>query len=74
VQLVYAIFGVVEGLVAIRLVLKALGANPSAAFAQIIYGLSGPLVAPFAALFPSPASNGMVLESASIMTHTTSVH
>ena len=38
-QLVYWIFGLVEGLIAIRLVLKALGANPSAGFAQFIYHL-----------------------------------
>jgi hypothetical protein len=67
VQLVYLVFGVVEGLVAIRFVLKALGANPNAAFAQLIYGLTANLVAPFAGLFPSPTSGGMVLEAASII-------
>src|SRR5262249_48351103 len=33
-QLVYWIFGLIEGLIAIRFVLKALGANPTAGFAQ----------------------------------------
>src|SRR5947199_7066536 len=33
-QLIYWIFGLVEGLIAIRFVLKALGANPSAGFAE----------------------------------------
>jgi YggT family protein len=67
IQLIYLIFGIVEGLVAIRFVLKALGANPNAGFAQLIYGLTANLVAPFASLFPSPTSGGMVIETASIV-------
>ena len=33
VQLVYLVFGLIEGLIAIRFVPKALGANPAAGFA-----------------------------------------
>src|SRR5438034_11612378 len=39
-QLVYWVFGLIEGLVLVRFVLKALGANPSAGFAQFIYGIT----------------------------------
>ncbi|HLZ26725.1 MAG TPA: YggT family protein [Chloroflexota bacterium] len=67
IQLVYLIFGLIEGLIAIRFVLKALGANASAGFAQFIYGITTPLVAPFYGLFGNPASQGSVLEVHSIV-------
>ncbi|HEX8968396.1 MAG TPA: YggT family protein [Chloroflexota bacterium] len=66
-QLVYWVFGLVEGLILIRAVLKALGANPAAGFAQLIYGLTAPLVGPFVGLFNNPAYQGSVLELSSIV-------
>jgi hypothetical protein len=66
-QLVYWIFGLIEGLIAIRFVLKALGANPSAGFAQFIYGITDVLVAPFAGLFGNPQAQGSVLELNSLV-------
>jgi YggT family protein len=66
-QMIYWIFGLIEGLIAIRFVLKALGANPSAGFAEFIYGITAPLVAPFAGLFGNPATQGSVLEVHSIV-------
>jgi len=66
-QLIYWIFGLIEGLIAIRFVLKALGANPSAGFAEFMYGITGPLVAPFNGLFGNPAAQGSVLEVHSIV-------
>ncbi len=67
VQLVYLVFSVIELLLAVRFVLKALGANPNAGFAEFIYGITAPLVAPFVGLFPSPASSGMVIEPGTIV-------
>ncbi len=67
VQLVYWIFGLIEGLILIRFALKALGANPSAGFAQFIYGITAPLVAPFYGLFGNPSAQGSVLELHSIV-------
>jgi hypothetical protein len=47
----------------IRFVLKALGANADAGFAQLMYGITGPLVAPFVGLFGTPqAASGATLE------------
>jgi uncharacterized protein YggT (Ycf19 family) len=66
-QLIYWIFGLVEALILIRFVLKALGANPSAGFAQFIYGITAPLVAPFINLFGNPQTQGSVLELNSIV-------
>ena len=67
VQAIYLVFGLIEAVVAIRIVLRALGANPEAGFAQFIYGLSAPLVAPFAGLFGNPQYSGSVLEVHSIV-------
>jgi uncharacterized protein YggT (Ycf19 family) len=67
VQLVYWIFGLVEGLIVIRFLLKAFGANPSAGFAQFIYGITAPLVSPFYGLFGNPTAPGGVLELHSII-------
>ena len=62
-QAIYLIFGLVEALLLIRFVLKALGANAEAGFAQFMYGVTGPLVAPFVGLFGTPqAASGATLE------------
>jgi YGGT family len=62
-QGIYLIFGLIEALLLIRFVLKALGANAEAGFAQLIYGITGSLVAPFLGLFGTPqVASGAVLE------------
>jgi YGGT family len=66
-QMVYWIFGLVEGLILIRFVLKALGANPSAGFAEFIYGITSVLVAPFVGLFGNPQAQGSVFELNSLV-------
>jgi uncharacterized protein YggT (Ycf19 family) len=66
-QVVYWVFALIEGLIAIRLVLRALGANPSAGFAQFVYGITTPLVAPFMGLFGNPSYQNSVLELSSIV-------
>jgi len=43
-------------LLALRFVLRLSGANPDNTFAQVIYGLSEPFVAPFSTLFISPTT------------------
>lgn len=62
VQGIWLLFGIVEGLLAIRFILKLLGANESAGFASFIYGASGPFIAPFNNLFGNPGTGGSVLE------------
>jgi uncharacterized protein YggT (Ycf19 family) len=66
-QLIYWVFGLIEALIAIRLILKALGANPAAGFAQFIYGITTPLVSPFLNLFSNPSYQNSVLELSSIV-------
>jgi uncharacterized protein YggT (Ycf19 family) len=52
-KVVWFIVGLMAALLAIRFVLLAVGANENAGFAKLIYGLTGWMVAPFAALFGS---------------------
>jgi len=68
VNVIYIVFAVVEGLIAIRFALKLLAANPQAGFARLIDGLTAPLVAPFAGLLGNPASSaGNQLEVTSLV-------
>lgn len=50
-QLVYILLGVLEALLAMRIILSLLGANRANAFAQFVYSVSYPFVAPFFGLF-----------------------
>ena len=59
---IYLLFGILEGLLGIRFVLGLLGANPAAGFAQFIYGITGPFLAPFVGLFGQPRFEGSVFE------------
>ena len=62
-QTIYLLFGLIEVLLLVRFVLKALAANAEVGFAQVVYGVTGPLVAPFLGLFgASPAVTGAALE------------
>jgi hypothetical protein len=67
VQLIWLFFGVVEGLIGLRIVLKLIGSNPDNAFANFVYGASGLFVGPFVTLTGSPSSSGMTLEIPSII-------
>ena len=67
VQLVSLAFGVVIALIAIRFVLLALGANPDAGFTSFIYGVTGPLVAPFEGIFGAPSTDVGVFDPASLI-------
>jgi YGGT family len=66
-QIVYLILGILEVLLAIRLLLKLLDANPDAGFSSLIYGLTWPFVALFEGVFPEPGGHGSVLELSTVL-------
>lgn len=67
-ELTYLVFGIIEGLLVIRLVLKLLAANPHAGFSTFIYGLTDVFMAPFRNLLPTVgSSSGAVLEMSVII-------
>src|ERR1700687_4385044 len=69
VEVTYLMFGIIEGLLAIRLVLKLLGANPQAGFTSFINGLTDIFMAPFRNLLPTvgTSTSGAVLETSVII-------
>jgi hypothetical protein len=66
-QFVWLVTGLLLGLIALRVLLRVIGANPNNDFAQFVYGLRGLFVGPFADLVANPRSNGMVLEVTSLI-------
>lgn len=66
-QLVYLVFGVAIGLIAIRFVLLLLGANPEAGFTDFVYAVTNPLVAPFEGIFGAPDLETGVFDPASLV-------
>ncbi len=61
-EIIYLVFGIIDAVLLIRLVLKLLGANAHAGFAQFIYGLTDFFLAPFKGLLPTVVSGQSVLE------------
>lgn len=65
--LVNIVFTVVEFMLAVRILLKLLGANPSAPFVNWVYETTRPLLSPFVGIFPNPTfQNGFILEISSL--------
>lgn len=52
-NIIYAVAGIITGLIAIRFLLLLFGANQNNTFAELIYGMSEPFVRPFYGLFGS---------------------
>lgn len=61
-QIVWYILGLIEALLLIRIVLKLLGANPSAGFSSFIYGATHIFTAPFLNVFGSTNISGSIFE------------
>lgn len=66
-QLVWLIFGVLEALIALRIGLKLIAANPDSPIAALVYSFTGLFLAPFAGLTATPSAGGMVLEVSSVI-------
>jgi hypothetical protein len=69
--LIYFLFGVLEILLAFRLVLKLTGASISSAFVGLIYGLTGIFILPFEGIFRRGFAQG--LETTSVLEPSTVV-
>jgi hypothetical protein len=67
-QAIYLVFGLIEGLLLIRFVLRALAANADAGFARAVYAITDVLVAPFIGSFGTPQiSTGAALEVSTLV-------
>lgn len=61
-QIVWYFLSLLEVLLALRFILKLMGANPLAGFTSFVYGLSWPFTAPFLAVFPFTQVQGNIFE------------
>jgi hypothetical protein len=65
-QLVWLLFGILEALIALRIGLMLIGANPNSPIVALIYGITYLFLFPFAGLVGSPTAGSMVLEVSSM--------
>lgn len=66
-QIIWYILGVIETLLVFRLVLKALGANSTSGFTNLIYTISDPFALPFRGIFQTQVVEGSVFEWSTIV-------
>jgi hypothetical protein len=65
-QLIWLLFGILEALIALRIGLMLVGANPSSPIVALIYGFTSLFLFPFTGLIGSPAYGSLVLELSSM--------
>jgi hypothetical protein len=65
-QLIWLLFGILEALIALRIGLKLIGANPGSPIVALIYGFTFLFLFPFTGLVGSPTVGSMVLELSSL--------
>ncbi|HSG44036.1 MAG TPA: hypothetical protein VLA72_12845 [Anaerolineales bacterium] len=65
-QIIVLVFGILEVLIGLRILLKLIGANPDGPIVTLIYGITTPFLAPFLGLIGSPTIGNMVLEGYSM--------
>ena len=65
-QLIWLLLGVLEVLIALRIGLKLIGANPDSPIVALIYGFTYLFLFPFEGMTATPAAGSMVLEISSL--------
>lgn len=65
-QLIWLLFGILEALIALRIGLMLIGANPNSPIVALIYGFTYLFLFPFEGLVGSPTAGNMVLELSSL--------
>ena len=66
-QLIWLLFGILEALIGLRIVLKLIAANAANPLASLVYGITDLFLWPFAGLTVTPQAQGMVLEIPAII-------
>jgi uncharacterized protein YggT (Ycf19 family) len=67
VQVIWFVTSLITTLIAIRFVLKLLGASTQSGFVTFIYSLTDALVAPFRAIFPATSGQSSTVDVASLV-------
>jgi len=66
-QIIWYILGVIEVLLAFRILLKLLGANTYSGFTNFVYSLSAPFALPFAGILRTSTSANLIFEWSTII-------
>lgn len=66
-QFIWLLFGGLEALLGIRVILRAIGANPANVFTAFVYQLSDLFLWPFRSIVADPSFQNMTLEITSII-------
>ncbi|MBI5667567.1 MAG: YggT family protein [Chloroflexi bacterium] len=67
-QIIWIIFGIIIGLIAFRIVLRLIVANPEATFAQFVYSVTDVFLWPFFGLTATPTTTtGVAFEVSSVI-------
>jgi hypothetical protein len=66
-QIIWLGLGILEALLALRFVLKLIGANAASPFAAGLYGFTNLFLFPFAGLTGTPSAGSMVLEFSTLI-------
>ena len=64
-QLIWLGLGILEAMIALRIGLKLIAANPESPIVALIYGFTNLFLFPFAGMTATPSAGGMVLELSS---------
>ena len=64
-QLIWLLLGILESLIALRIGLKLIGANPDSPIVALIYGFTYLFLFPFEGMTATPAAGAMILELSS---------
>jgi len=65
-QLIWLLFGILEAMIALRIGLKLIGANPESPIVALIYGFTYLFLFPFEGMIATPTAGTMVLELSSL--------
>lgn len=65
-QLIWLFLGILEALIALRIGLKLIGANPASPIVSLIYGLTYLFLFPFEGMVATPTTGNIVLELSSL--------
>lgn len=65
--IIWLLFGILEALIGMRVILKLLEANPFNGFVNFVYDITYPFLAPFFGIVGTPGAIGSVLEVSSLI-------
>ena len=66
-RIMWSLLAFLEILLAFRILLRLIGANPESGFAILLYGVTGVFVAPFNGLVATPSFDGWALEVSTLI-------